>query len=276
MSATAAWLLELERLSYRLKRPPPPEPEPRPRFVPDERRQTVVGRGRIHRDPVNREAAVLLSKAAWIYHPPQHPHYEKTKTDTAQSAQRPTNKTRSKKTPYPNQKNRRKKQQMRGVEHEGIPTTRLVGGLDQLGGNTGIPKGTNPQEYVNIDEIVASVIARINKQPHQLTELARAAIDARNVLRENDRELAQGMEKFNAKAKVALEDFRQVRMSYVMEASQILKPLKEIREFFLGPTYTQEIERLRSFVELCERLAQLKKDGTLDAIGDTIIRLAVT
>lgn len=82
------------------------------------------------------------------------------------------------------------------------------------------------------------------------------------------------MEGFNARVKVALEDVRQSRMAIVGEVAHLLQPLKEVRAFLLGPDYQHEIARLKEFCDLCERLAQLKKDGTLDAIADTIIKLA--
>ena len=36
----------------------------------------------------------------------------------------------------------------------------------------------------------------------------------------------------------------------------------------------EEIARLKEFVDLCERLQRLKRDGVLDALANTIIKLA--
>ena len=141
--------------------------------------------------------------------------------------------------------------------------------------NSGIAKGQNPEAFLNVNEIAVRVIDEINKQPQKLTELARAAVDARNVLRENLRELGGGLEDFNAKVKVSLDDVRQSRFAFVTEISQMINPLKELRQFLLDKQYETEITRLREFVDLCERLHRLKNDGTLDAIADTMIRLAV-
>jgi hypothetical protein len=141
--------------------------------------------------------------------------------------------------------------------------------------NSGIPRDHNLQEYYNINEVAVNILAEINKQPHQVTALARAAIDARNVLDENMKQIGPVMEDFNARVKVALEDVRQSRMAVVGEVAHLLQPLKELRAFLLGKDYEFEIARLKEFCDLCERLAKLKKDGTLDAIADTIIKLAM-
>ena len=141
--------------------------------------------------------------------------------------------------------------------------------------NSGIPRDHNIEEYFNIHDVAVKIVAEINKEPQQLTALARAAFDARQVLDENMKQIGPVMEGFNARVKVALEDVRQSRMAMIGEVSHLLQPLKEVRAFLLGKDYEFEIQRLKEFVDLCERLARLKKDGTLDAIADTIIKLAV-
>jgi hypothetical protein len=143
------------------------------------------------------------------------------------------------------------------------------------GGNSGIPKGENPEEYFNLNELVVRIIDEINRSPQKLTALARSAIDARSVLDENIKMLGGGMEQLQGQVKVALEDIRQSRFAFVSEVHQMLTPLRELRAFLLDHQYETEIKRLREFCELCERLQKLKADGTLDAIADTIIRLAV-
>jgi hypothetical protein len=50
--------------------------------------------------------------------------------------------------------------------------------------------------------------------------------------------------------------------------------LKEVRQFFLEGDYEKEIERLHEFVDLCERLKALTQDGFLDAVADTLLKLA--
>ena len=42
------------------------------------------------------------------------------------------------------------------------------------------------------------------------------------------------------------------------------------------PFTGEEIARLKEFVDLCERLQRLKRDGVLDALANTIIKLAAS
>jgi hypothetical protein len=79
---------------------------------------------------------------------------------------------------------------------------------------------------------------------------------------------------FSAKMKCYIEDIRQTRFAVVTEVANITKPLRDVRQFFIGPDHANEIERLREFVDLCERLQKLKANGFLDSVAETIIRLA--
>jgi hypothetical protein len=64
-------------------------------------------------------------------------------------------------------------------------------------------------------------------------------------------------------------------MAAVNEISQSLQALRDIRKFFIESDYATEVGRLREFVALCEQVQRLKENGTLDAISDAILRLAV-
>jgi hypothetical protein len=87
--------------------------------------------------------------------------------------------------------------------------------------------------------------------------------------------IGQEMEKFRSDTKHYLEDIRQTRFAVVRETAEMTGPLKEVRQFFLGGEYKEEIARLREFVDLCERLDKLKQSGFLDKVADTMLSLAV-
>jgi len=155
-------------------------------------------------------------------------------------------------------------------------TTMETGAEFQPSRNNKMPLGQNPEEFINIDDFALKVIDRIRMhQPKELGDLARAALEARTLVRENLKELVDAAESFEARSKLALEDIRQSRFAYVTEAAQMLKPLREVREFFIEKDYEGQITRLKEFAEICERLERLKKNGTLDAIADTIIKLTL-
>lgn len=138
----------------------------------------------------------------------------------------------------------------------------------------GVPLGRNHEEYFSYYDLAVRIIDEINKMPQKLTPLARAAIDARSVLMEQLEGMGGALEDLEARTKTALDDMRQTRFAFVAECSQMLTPLKDMRQFFLGPDYALEVSRLKDFVDLCERLEGLKKRGVLDAVADTMLRLA--
>jgi hypothetical protein len=74
--------------------------------------------------------------------------------------------------------------------------------------------------------------------------------------------------------KEVIETFRAMRMTTTTEVSAMLKPLEDLRKFFLGAEHDKEIARLREFVDLCERLEKLKESGFLDTVADTMLKLS--
>jgi len=106
-------------------------------------------------------------------------------------------------------------------------------------------------------------------------ELWRAeALGATNVLDEEMQKIGACLQGSKRLKKEFTETLRTLRQNVVSEVSQITKPLKEVREFFLGANHDKEIERLREFVDLCERLKALKDSGFLDSVSDTMLKLA--
>lgn len=114
----------------------------------------------------------------------------------------------------------------------------------------------------------------IKRCPKEMTELARASYDARSVIEETVKGIGTVVDSFDELMKESNSRIRAERMTVVAEVAQIMKSLKEIRTFFLGPDYREEQRQLKEFIELCERLKVLKDSGFLDQVADTMIRLA--
>jgi len=72
-----------------------------------------------------------------------------------------------------------------------------------------------------------------------------------------------------------LKEVRSSRMSISSEIAGILSSMKDVRKFFVESDYKNEMERMQSFVAVCRELRRLKDDGTLDALCDTAIKLAL-
>ena len=74
--------------------------------------------------------------------------------------------------------------------------------------------------------------------------------------------------------KEVIDTFRAMRMTTTTEVAAMVKPLEELRKFFLGEDHQKEVDRLREFVDLCERLEKLKQSGFLDTVADTMLKLS--
>lgn len=73
-----------------------------------------------------------------------------------------------------------------------------------------------------------------------------------------------------------LTDIRQTKVALGAETRQLVAQCQDVRTFFLSPEHVAEVQRLKEFVEICERLKALKESGFLDNIADTILKLAPT
>ena len=107
-----------------------------------------------------------------------------------------------------------------------------------------------------------------------IKQIAASGIQMRYFLETACTNIGPMVRKIAADATECLKELRDAKSALTIENNILLRDLKEVRQFFLGPEHRQEIERLKEFVELCERLQKLKQDGTLDAVADTILRLA--
>lgn len=72
-----------------------------------------------------------------------------------------------------------------------------------------------------------------------------------------------------------VKNIRENRMAAELEGHQLLVVLRDVRKFFLEHDYDTEMARLDRFIRTCHELAELKNNGTLDAICDLALRLAL-
>lgn len=252
-------------------------------------------------EPVNKEAAMLLARAPWFFHPPQgEPVLGKPqiRMETYEKEIR----------------NARNRAKMRDVEVRNIPVCGKVKGTEnhnakQLRGHAAadadrrlsMSNGTRNGEWergpnddspllkgmklkaINRDgeclydpvDLAAEMVLAIQKNaPKEISDLVRIAIDARTALKESTDGMGEIITAFDRVTKSAQQDIRNTRMSIVAECSHMVNALKDVRQFFLGPDYERETKRLADFVDLCERLKRLKDSGFLDTVADTMLRLS--
>jgi hypothetical protein len=122
--------------------------------------------------------------------------------------------------------------------------------------------------------VAVRAIGRAQHVPDAMSDLADKAHEAKMTLMEAITGIGQGLEGLKPMRKEMVEEIRGMRESVTAEVASTLKPLEDIRRFFLGPEHDKEIARLREFVELCERLKKLKDEGFLDSVADTLLKLS--
>lgn len=238
---------------YRVQNPEA-DRSPVPKLFQPER---VLG-DTILRKPVDKAAAMLLARAPWWAHAPQ-----------AQAAPQPPEE-RKKPTKH---KTKMSKQQYAAITGS-IPDA-VVEANGEYVSKCGIRvKMVNGEPMFSVDDAHRMVIDIVQKLSAETTVGVKSAQEARRIINELCAGMGGEVEQFRASTKLWLEDIRQTRFAIVSETAAMTGPLKDIRQFFIGADYKEQTARLKEFVELCERLQRLKDSGFLDAVTDTMLRLA--
>jgi len=151
---------------------------------------------------------------------------------------------------------------------------KIINSVD--GNNNGKIRTTiiNNQEHFAMEDLAMAICDQIKKMPRETRPLVLAAEDARTTIDQLFLGIGKDMDGFRENIKKHLAELRGLKMNYLGEVNAIKKELAELRTFFVGADHDREIVRLREFVELCERLSEVKKSGILDAMADTIVKLA--
>jgi hypothetical protein len=110
--------------------------------------------------------------------------------------------------------------------------------------------------------------------PKMMSDLSEKTAEAADVLDESVKRIGGYLETFKPMKKDVIDELRGLRMTTTTEVAAMLKPLEDVRQFFLGKDHEAEVARLREFVDLCERLQKLKQSGFLDTVADTMLKLS--
>lgn len=126
---------------------------------------------------------------------------------------------------------------------------------------------------MSIEQIATATIEDAHRRVKELRSLAEQTGDARKALFDSLAGIGAAVEDFRPLAAQYITELRQFRFAAIAEISNGLSPLADLRKFFLSENHDSEIKRLREFVELCERLRELKESGFLDKVADTMLKL---
>lgn len=218
--------------------------------------------------PINKTAALVISRAPdWAKPPMPKPVFVEAK----QISQAQPSKTHKP----------RKRKEHRTMSKVAMNVDQYASGAEGIDNQNYVSEAgirvskVNGEIMFNRRDVEDLVIRKIHELPRLTSPQVKAAEDARQIVSELVQGLGAEMEKFDAQAKLHCEQIRGKRMTMVTEAAQITNALKEIRQFFLGSDYKEEITRLSEFVDLCERMMRLKESGFIDRIADTMLTLSI-
>jgi|SRR5262252_865255 len=124
------------------------------------------------------------------------------------------------------------------------------------------------------EELGRGIIKRKDEMQDATIDLALRVLAAQESLEWSVHHFAQSWHNWGQQANERLKDLRMWRMAFDLEVKTLLRDAADIRQFFLDDKHIEEVKRLKEFVELCERLKALKQDGTLDAVMDSMLKLA--
>lgn len=106
-------------------------------------------------------------------------------------------------------------------------------------------------------------------------QITKEMLEAKEVMQDSANDLCSLQDFINPKLTQVVKKVRDTRMTVTTELNKALKSMGDVRKFFLESDYREEMKRLKEFVELGERMRELILDGTMDAVVDTAIKLAV-
>ena len=72
-----------------------------------------------------------------------------------------------------------------------------------------------------------------------------------------------------------IKNIRDHRQTISVELKKSLEIMKEVREFLLDKEHAEEMEKFKELVGWAAKLKKYSEDGTLDALVDTALKLAV-
>lgn len=122
-------------------------------------------------------------------------------------------------------------------------------------------------------EIARKLVQKTKSNVEQQQEFVKQVQDAKLALELAVTTCRKAMMDFLDETTKYLAEVRQTKVALGTETRQLLAQCQDVRTFFLSPDHATEVQRLKEFVEVCERLKALKESGFLDNVADTILRL---
>lgn len=122
-------------------------------------------------------------------------------------------------------------------------------------------------------DVGRKIVKEVVKNKSRDEEIAEGVREARAYLESCMNTMRKEWFDWQATADGSVRDLRQFRMALTSESRQIAEACKDVRGFLMSDAHAEEMRRLQEFVALCERLRDLKNDGTLGYVVDAILKI---
>ena len=122
-------------------------------------------------------------------------------------------------------------------------------------------------------DVGRKIVKEVVKNKSRDEEIAEGVREARAYLESCMNTMRKEWFDWQATADGSVRDMRQFRMALTSESKQIAEACKDVRGFLMSDAHAEEMRRLQEFVALCERLRDLKNDGTLGYVVDAILKI---
>lgn len=142
---------------------------------------------------------------------------------------------------------------------------------------TGITSIRTPlgETRINLEEVTSRIVSERTKNANRaMKEADKEILETQESIGEQIRKVSNEMQDLLCVLQQHTVKVREQRMSVVADTDRTIRAMAEVRKFFLGSDYAKEMERLETFVRVCERMEELKRNGTIDAVSDIMLKLA--
>ena len=117
------------------------------------------------------------------------------------------------------------------------------------------------------------MIKEAEARPDQISALLTKTLEAKEALYAAMNELGETVHGFKHHTNEYSKDLHAFKSSVILDLGAAKKEMADVRKFFLEKEHVTEIERLKEFLDLCDRFKKLKDEGVLDVITDCILKL---
>lgn len=122
-------------------------------------------------------------------------------------------------------------------------------------------------------ELASEMIKRTDKLKDATIDMALRLKQAREFMAWSASHMRGSWLDWQDESKDACKHMNEFRMAFDRETKTIIGHAKDITEFFNSPDYLKAHATLKEALTMLDRFAVMKKDGTLDAFSDFILKI---